>query len=361
MKQFQSLQETIVATTGTRSQMTLMYLKDISLLQSMVFAAREQNIDLHIQAEREFVIMAHGLDHPNYARYNSYQHVLLSEAKRNNTELYRELKEHGFTASVTGDAFSAVHGDLIVEWFNKQTKGKGGPFRSGYSTRISSVNTFVRTMHIHARLQREMNMILMIRTSSMHKELTKSAKKKHTTHVMSLKSTLSNMYYVDLLSDGPATFITTGEEIDHGIVAGLLTSSRLGHSCYTQFVEERLVNGTTSFFDPIQRNNVKTGIEKKKKRTKEVILLSEDRQAFGVLAAKSVSLEEAFQHSITTIPLSIAISETKLYQADKSKLRKTIINGAVAKVASPPLDARWIIDGMAIVRTLKPEKHGNME
>ena len=37
------------------------------------------------------------------------------------------------------------------------------------------------------------------------------------------------------------------------------------------------------------------------------------------------------------------------------------IYGAVAKVASPPLDARWIVDGMAIVRTLKPEKHGNME
>ena len=51
MEKFQILQKDIAAVTSTQSQMTVMLLKDISLLLSFIEAAREANIDLHLQCE----------------------------------------------------------------------------------------------------------------------------------------------------------------------------------------------------------------------------------------------------------------------------------------------------------------------
>ena len=302
MNEFQSLQKNVVSTSGTKSQMTLVYLKDISLLLSLVFAAREQNLDLHLPAEREILKLLHAHDHVHYSRCNTFQHVFLCDEKRTNSDIYKDLVEHGYIASITGDTFSAVHGDLITEWFNKQTKGKGGLFRSGYSTKLSAVNTYVRTMHIHAQLHLEMKIKLMINTSSSHKDLSPRAMKRHKTHVNDLNRTMTKLYGIDRFSDGPAMSISSGTEIDPGIISGLLGTKDMGNKCYLDFVTQRLVDGTVQFFDRIPANKLKTGVETKKKKKKAVALLSEDRQAFGVLAANAISLNDAFNHPITTIP-----------------------------------------------------------
>ena len=231
MNEFQSLQKNIVSTSGTKSQMTFVYLKDISLLLSMVFAAREQNLDLYLKAEREILKLLH----VHYSRCNTHSMYSCDE-KRTNSDIYKDLVEHGYTASITGDTFSAVHGDLITEWFNKQTKGKDGPFRSGYSTKLSAVNTYIRTMHIHAQLHREMKSKLVINTSSSHKDLSPRAMKRHKTHVNDLKETMTKLYDTDLFSDGPAMSISSGTEIDPGIISGLLGAKDMGNKCHLDFV-----------------------------------------------------------------------------------------------------------------------------
>ena len=138
---------------------------------------------------------------------------------------------------------------------------------------------------------------------------------RHTKHVSTLKETLGT-YALDLFADRPAVSISTGEEIDHSIINGLLNLKFKGNQSYLQFIDKRIIKATTSFFDPISANKIKTGIKKPKKKPKELAFLEEDRQAFGVLAAKAVSVDEAFHHPITTIPLSIAKSKTKLYSRD---------------------------------------------
>ena len=56
---------------------------------------------------------------------------------------------------------------------------------------------------------------------------------------------------------------------------------------------------------------------------------NEDRQAFGLIVAKSVSLEEAFQYPITTIPLAVATSESTLRQSNKASLRNYLMTNLV--------------------------------
>ena len=57
-------------------------------------------------------------------------------------------------------------------------------------------------------------------------------------------------YAIDLFSTGPAISISTGEEIDHTVITGLLNSKEIGNQKYLMFVEERLKKGTKSVFHP---------------------------------------------------------------------------------------------------------------
>ena len=67
----------------------------------------------------------------------------LQSLRKENKEQFNELKEKRFGASLTGDVFSTIHGDLRTELFNKETKGTSGLFRCGFSTNIDSVNTYL--------------------------------------------------------------------------------------------------------------------------------------------------------------------------------------------------------------------------
>ena len=62
-------------------------------------------------------------DHHNYTRYNTYQNVYLSDLKQSNHAAFEQLQSKGMDGSITGEQVSVIHGDLITELFNKETKG----------------------------------------------------------------------------------------------------------------------------------------------------------------------------------------------------------------------------------------------
>ena len=174
--------------------------KDISLILSIVAAVREFDLETHLEAKRKILKLVFAFVHVNYARYNSYQHVFFNEEKRLNSPAYQDLKQYGDGASLTGSHFSGLHGDLMAELFNKETKGTAGPFRSGYGTDMQSVTTWVITLHIHCRLRIELKQKTRLLTSSTHKELTPRSIKRHAEHVNNLKETIRT-YQVDLYID----------------------------------------------------------------------------------------------------------------------------------------------------------------
>ena len=146
-----------------------------------------------------------------------------------------------------------------------------------------------------------------------------------------------------------------GEEIDLAVVYDMLHADAKRNEKYLQFSSERLVNGTKGFFDPIKKLKLKTGIEKRKKTPRAMSLLKEDRQAFGLIIAKAISLEEAFEYPITSVPLSLATPDATLRQSDKASLRNFLINDSGSFTGQLPKNEHWL-DGMAAVRSLKPRK-----
>jgi len=138
---------------GTENKMTIAYLKDISSLLALVWAVRVGNLECHLQAEREMIKFCFAFDHVNYSRYLSFQQVYLRDLERNNHPAINDIKTRGFGGSLSGSAFSTIHGDLITEVFNGETKRQAGPHRQGFSRNIDAVNTWVRTAHIQAKMR----------------------------------------------------------------------------------------------------------------------------------------------------------------------------------------------------------------
>ena len=112
---------------------------------ALVSAVQESNIEIHMEAQRVMTNLVFVLDHPNYARYGAYQQTYLQHLRNIQHPAYESLKNNGFGASISGDKFSSIYGDLITEIFNKETKGNSGPFRKGFGTDIDTVSTWVNT------------------------------------------------------------------------------------------------------------------------------------------------------------------------------------------------------------------------
>ena len=71
-----------------------------------------------------------------------------------NTSVWKDLRENGSGGSITGDKFSAKHGDLIIEMtVNREVKVRGRPMQSGYSTDLDARNIFVKNSHLLVKLQ----------------------------------------------------------------------------------------------------------------------------------------------------------------------------------------------------------------
>ena len=245
-------------------------------------------------------------DHVHYAKYNTFRHVLLTTMQQNNEDAFTHLLKYEETS--TGLPFSAIHGDLVTEHFNRETKGTAGPFRSGYSTDLHALNRWVKTSHIHIFTLREaMKKRFRLNHSSTHKELTCRNKKRQHGHVKKLKKHLVD-YNVHSFGPGPVQNFANGKEIDINIIQELLDAGKTGDDkAYVNFANERPVEGKKTIFDTIRKCCIKTGIEMRKiKKTKEVSVLTEDKQAFGTIVAKATSLYEAFTYPITSIPLSTA-------------------------------------------------------
>ena len=85
-------------------------------------------------------------------------------------------------------------------------------------------------------------------------------------------------------------------------------------------------------------------------------MVKEDRQAFGLLVSKAGSLQEAFTHPITTVPLSIATADSPLHQSEKATFQRFLLEESQCIKEVPQKSAVWIVDRMAAVRFLKPKQ-----
>jgi len=194
-------------------------------------------------------------------------------------------------------------------------------------------------------------------TTSVHKEVTQSARKEHEKTVESMVEQIGK--YMDPFAGGVARHFKTGETIPEDVVRGLLQSTEMGETLLLKFIDERLKSegdSRISFFKPIQNPKIKTGLEKPKKTLIKVVnILKEEKQAFGALVGKATTAREAHSYPLTSVPLALSTEESGLRQGAKAMLRNHMIDETKAGEDEPPARAEWLIDGMAAVQAVPPK------
>ena len=148
----------------------------------MIRSVREYNNEMHLEAEKALLRQCFVFGHSNYSDCPIYQHELLKVHCISNTSVWKDRKEDGFGGNLTGDKFSAKHGNLIIQTtVNREVKVRGGPMQGRYSTDVDAMNIFVKNKHLLAKLRSVLKERIHRLISSKHKEITLSDRKKNET------------------------------------------------------------------------------------------------------------------------------------------------------------------------------------
>ena len=83
-------------------QMTINYINEVGNLLALISSVRESTIEQHLQAELLMLPDVFAFSHPNYRRYLTYQHVMLSNLQLENPGTWEELVKEGFSGSLSG-------------------------------------------------------------------------------------------------------------------------------------------------------------------------------------------------------------------------------------------------------------------
>ena len=90
-------------------------------------AVRQKNSERHLQTEKEMTKYGFTFHHINYSRYLTYQQVYLRTLQSKRSKAVADLDEQSLGGSLSGLAFTSLHGNLITGIFNGQAKCQAGP------------------------------------------------------------------------------------------------------------------------------------------------------------------------------------------------------------------------------------------
>ena len=154
--------------------------------------------------------------------------------------------------------------------------------------------------------------------------------------------------------------IPSGVVADKAVTADILGAKKKGNDACEKFVEERVVKGVVEFFHPITKNNLKsfrTIVKQVKIKLKNRdSSIKADRSLFARLIVmaqnRSFNMRDVLSYSLGPLPWSIALADGSLVKNNKAKLLQFLEKDML------PLDtvatgATWIIDGMALLQSMK--------
>ena len=203
-----------------------------------------------------------------------------------------------------------------------------------------------------------------------HKDIKSSYVDKSEKAVTRVVTAFQNFINPFTVSDKQSLYcISSGKPVPDNAAIDLLSIDDHGSKAYDAFVNDRLVEKSTSFHAPIKKMNLKTfaSIATKKtvtganKKSKE---LAAERNLFGQLillaVAHSISLEKVLMYPLGPVPWSLATADGSPTRTDKSKLLHKLEEGHV--LSENPGKALHIIDGNALFYEINqlPDSFGEL-
>ena len=76
------------------------YIHNVRKSLSRIAAYQDENIELHLQAQKELLTLLFAFNHQNYSRYLTYHHIELQALKQKFFSAYEQLKTYGIRATL---------------------------------------------------------------------------------------------------------------------------------------------------------------------------------------------------------------------------------------------------------------------
>ena len=148
---FQQVQMLPILTEGMSVSFEL-YLDMANLLLNTIYFQRTSNWKGYIQCIKEFIRYCFSLNRHNYARNLSYYYVHMLNLEKSHPALFKHIEDHGFTVSLTGQPFTKIPCDQVIETtINRSSKATGG--LSGKTENYGASERWMRINHIMAALR----------------------------------------------------------------------------------------------------------------------------------------------------------------------------------------------------------------
>lgn len=344
------------------------FLEAVSVLLRLLRADREGDFLLHLDAVLETVPYFHLAGRINYARYTPVYVLDMKMLEHNHPISYHHLLSGGFVVRRKDDIpFNCVPTDQALEQtINREAKSDGGVI--GFTLRKSALLRWLLTRHVTGEY------------CETFKELcsTKHGRKEHSelgkARILRDTEDVSRVYeYIQNHCQDPFNL----KEVTQGlfnIVSGRIASKPVeeslrslpekGKVAFEQFIKERLVEQSKSFWDAIPKKPALTFADMKKHMTndkeKKITIDTEVlfRRLLAVSKNRDVDLQRVLSYELAAVPPSLFHDDGAIRKTDKSELAKKLESVSDEIVELPVLlgseesTAAYIIDGMALIQTL---------
>ena len=158
----------------------------------------------------------------------------------------------------------------------------------------------------------------------------------------------------------PLRNIASAMKASDDITDGLLTAEQKGNDAFTTFVRDRIQTSEVDLFAPLPKASLPTFANLvKSKKTKSAgadVVIKADRGLFAkmivIAQRRQMNMQEVLKYPLGPLPWSLATPDGIPAKTNKATLLH-ILEGKAEPVEDVPTDAVWIIDGMALLQSLK--------
>ena len=155
--------------------------------------------------------------------------------------------------------------------------------------------------------------------------------------------------------------LSSGMVVGDDIVDEITMAETIGKTSLKQFIDDRVINGTTEFHEKIEKKQLKTfdSIGKKKvyKVKDELIPVKANCDTFGrmlvIQRIRGIDLQDVLEYELSSQPLSLSKANGEMQKSDKSRLFEHLAK-SLAIIKDCPLDVPSIYDGMVLLQKLPP-------
>lgn len=359
-----SLEEFNQSSSSKMSEFWQSYIQMVALLLRFIRATREGDWNLHLACIKDMLPWMFAYDRTNYARYLPVYLCEMLALERNHPSVHQAVTSGDFVVQRSSwNGFGQVAVDQTIEQtINCDTKSKGGII--GFSLNKAAVQRWVLTSHERAAVTqacREMAGTSKVDTGEegVVKEMGKARLSKDEEDVSKVQSTLST--WIDPFAQSASDelcHLASGMTASEHLERDLLSAFDRGKGALMEFIQKRLVSNEVGFYDPISHVGLAnfTPVSKSIKISGTDVALKADRNLFArllvIAQTRDMDLREVFKHSLGPLPWSLSSTDGTLGKTDKSKLLELLTN-QVEPAEDVPSTAAWIVDGMAILHSLK--------